>query len=131
MARKIIMTFTPKMSKQEMMDHLLRETIALFKSPEGQRIIAALNKIAADIRSAFILSHIPEQGEDIYRILLNGDKIVGFELQRNDNDSYPLEVINFSVDEYRKIVKGRRNNEKLANAIALAKSNINLFVASK
>ena len=38
-----------------------------------------------EIRSVFVLTHTTEQAEDIYRLIVNGDYIVGFELSKIDN----------------------------------------------
>ncbi|EAA6712140.1 hypothetical protein DLL90_15135 [Salmonella enterica subsp. enterica serovar Arechavaleta] len=46
---------------------------------------AFLNKKYGDIRSVYVFVNTPEQYEDIYRILITGVLIVGFELSRGDD----------------------------------------------
>lgn len=81
-------------------------------------IINFLNKKYGDIRSIYVLAHTPEQGEDIYRILINGVLIVGFELSRGDEQIN--EFFEMPVAEYSKQLTGRSDKLDLAVALGLA-----------
>ena len=70
------------------------------------------------IESAYIISHTPEQGEDIYRVLINGSLINLIELDRLDDDVEPIFEA-MSINEYKKGL-ARQSRIKLAIALDLA-----------
>lgn len=85
---------------------------------KNEKIINFLNEKYGKIISVYVLAHTPEQGEDIYRILINGVLIVGFELSRGDDQLN--EVFDMSVVDYSKQLTGRSDKLDLAVALDLA-----------
>ncbi|WP_140919015.1 hypothetical protein [Limnobaculum xujianqingii] len=78
-------------------------------------IVKFLNKHYGEIQSVYVLTQTPEQSEDIYRLIINGDLVVGFELSRvNDQIS---EISDMGVNDYSKQLSSK--SEKLYLAIAL------------
>jgi len=71
-----------------------------------------------EIKSVFVLTHTPEQAEDIYRLIINGNYVVGLELSRIDNEI--SDVFYMSVLEYSKIIKSKSDRLELAIARDLA-----------
>ncbi|ROP60171.1 hypothetical protein EDF81_3011 [Enterobacter sp. BIGb0383] len=85
----------------------------------GNKVITGfLNDKYGHINSVYVLAHTPEQGEDIYRVLINGILIVGFELSKSDNQVN--EHFDMSVADYSKQLKGRLDKLELAVALDLA-----------
>jgi len=86
---------------------------------EHERIARFLNARYEDISSAFILCHTPEQGEDLYRILVNGKVIVGFDLSRVDGQI--SEVFEMPVADFSREIRTKSVRLDLAVALDLAK----------
>ena len=71
-----------------------------------------------------MLAHTPEQGEDIFRILVDGEKVVGFDLQHGDGDRIASNVRVLSIKDYERKVGGREGRLLLAIALELSKKDI-------
>ncbi|MDF3933667.1 hypothetical protein [Pseudomonas citronellolis] len=82
-------------------------------------IIVFLEKMLGALSSVYVLGHTPDQGEDFYVVLVNGSVIARFEVSRVGN-AEPKSFTTTSVHEYRKALRGRRSQLKLAIAVALA-----------
>lgn len=84
----------------------------------NELIVNLLDEMIGEIKSVYVLAHTPEQGEDIYRLIVNGDFVVGFELSRIDNKIN--EVFDMSVVDYAKELNSKSDKLDLAIAIDLA-----------
>ncbi|MNB89892.1 hypothetical protein D3C75_369430 [compost metagenome] len=71
-----------------------------------------------DLKTAYILYWIPEQGEDIYTILINNKYIAIIELDRYDMQIEPI-LQTISMKEYQKRLS-KNNQILLAVAQALS-----------
>ncbi|WP_392565249.1 hypothetical protein RHO15_06465 [Utexia brackfieldae] len=81
-------------------------------------IVNLLSEMYGEIKSVYVLTHTPDQAEDIYRLIVNGDFIVGFELSRIDNKI--SEIFDMPVVDYSKQIKSKSDKLELAIAIDLA-----------
>lgn len=93
---------------------------ALFISG-SEKIINFLTEKYGVVRSAYVLNDTPEQGVNIYRILVNGSFVVGFEFSREDE--VISDVFDMSVFDYDRKLKGRSDKLYLALALDLANNN--------
>ncbi|MES9962702.1 MAG: hypothetical protein ABW116_04130 [Candidatus Sedimenticola sp. 20ELBAFRAG] len=107
-------------AEKDYREQLIRSHKSLFEDEEKRRVLLALREYYPGMKSAYTIDWIPEQGEDIYRILVNANLVATVEVDRLDNDSQPF-IEDISLDQYqRKLSKSDRI--KLAVAIDLAKS---------
>lgn len=83
-----------------------------------EEIINFLTEKYGEVRSAYALSDTPEQGGNIYRILVNGASVVGFELSMEDEEI--SDVFEWSVLSYLRELKGRSDRLHLALVLELA-----------
>ncbi|AWH88639.1 hypothetical protein [Limnobaculum parvum] len=85
---------------------------------ENPIIVNFLNKQYGNIRSVYALAHTPEQGVDIYRLIINGNLIIGFELSHIDNQI--SEIFDMSVEYYSKQLNSKSDKLDLAIVLDLA-----------
>jgi len=111
------MKLTGSITESEYREELINSRIYLFKSNSGVRIFKALIERYGNFRSAYILTHTPEQDEDVFRILIDGKEVVGFDYlhEKGDINNY----IVMSVKEYDHAVKSREARLRLAIALDL------------
>jgi len=94
---------------------LQRSHEALFLKRENPRLLKSVCSAFPQTRSAYVLHWIPEQGEDIYTVLVNDNAVATFELSRFDEDIVsPNKVL--SIEEYKKNLK---INKQIQLAVAL------------
>ncbi|CNI41087.1 Uncharacterised protein [Yersinia thracica] len=79
-----------------------------------------LNERFPHVKSAYVLACTPEQGEDIYSIIVNGCVVIEFEISRIDLTISDVEEI--SVEDYSKLIKNKSAKLDLAIALDLANS---------
>ena len=108
-------------TEREYREQLIRSHKSLYEDADGKRILSALNRNFPDMKTAYFLDCIPEQGEDIYKILINSDVVAAIEVDRMDKISDPL-IESISLREYRKGLNKIRQIQ-LAVALDLAQSN--------
>lgn len=83
-------------------------------------IMKALESHFHEITSAFVLGCTPEQSEDIYTILVNGQDIVTIEISRPERIEVSFSTT--SLRDYKRQAKSRQRSIQLAVALALSKS---------
>lgn len=108
---KLIGSRTESIKRAELIDS------ELYIKKNG-KIFSFLNEKYGEVRTVYVLAHTPEQGEDIYRILINGVLIVGFALSKYD--AQINDVFDMSVVDYSKQLTGRSDKLDLAVALDLA-----------
>ena len=69
--------------EQDFRKDLLKSNEFLFSSNEGKYILDVLSTHYGKIDTAYILYWIPEQGEDLYSILVNSDMIFEVEISHD------------------------------------------------
>ncbi|MBX0320516.1 MULTISPECIES: hypothetical protein [Shouchella] len=109
-------------TEQELREQLIKSKESLFGSEEKKRLLEVLRNIYPKMNTVYILHWIPEQGEDIYKVLINDNMIAVVELNRYNTKVEP-EVQLMSVPQY---IQGlnKQKQIKLAVAIDLAKQSL-------
>ncbi|MFP7492963.1 hypothetical protein SFC66_04165 [Terribacillus saccharophilus] len=105
-------------TEQDIRDQLKKSNESLFNDNDKIRLLMVLRNQYPEMKSAYIIHWIPEQGEDIYRILINDNIIAEVELDRLDPNADPI-IESKSVNAY-KLGLNKQNQLKLAVAIDLA-----------
>ncbi len=108
--------------ENEYRNELISSRRALFEKNEYQRLLSSLILKYPDMRTAYIMNWTPEQGEDIYRLLIDTNMIIGVEIDRYDLECLPS-VEKFSFKEYERSLS-KTGRIKLSVALELAKSDI-------
>ncbi|MCP1307669.1 hypothetical protein [Paenibacillus tyrfis] len=88
---------------------------SLFQDPSNERLLNVLRNSFPEMRTAYFIGHVPEQGEDFYRLLINTDTIALIELDRYNFDAKPI-VDTISLRDY---VKGLSKMDQIKMAVAL------------
>ena len=83
------------------------------------RNLENLQKHFPDIKTAYVLSCTPEQGETFYNILVNDDCIAGIEINNFNSKIEPI-VENVSIKDYKRRLS-KVDQIQLAVAMDLAK----------
>jgi hypothetical protein len=109
-------------TEAEYRQELLLSNKYLYETEKGQHALDAVRKICGVVKTAYVLAHTPEQGEDVFRIIVNGEKVVGFDLQDEDGNYAALNVSEHTVKAYERLLTGGSAKMKLTIATALAKS---------
>lgn len=111
------MKLTGSATEQEYREDLLGSRRYLFESSEGQPVLDALRRVYGPVECAYVLSHTPEQGEDVFRIVVDGKIVLGFSFQRDGGEIQDLTT--FSVKEYQRAVGSKEARLRLAIALNL------------
>ena len=110
------------MTEQEFRDTIIKSHVLLFESNQYTRLMQVLNNCFPEMKTAYFIKHIPEQGEDIYTLLVDIDTIVKVEISHCANDEIlPVEISN--VSKYKEGLS-KVNQIYLNVAIDLAKKDI-------
>ncbi|WP_353242843.1 hypothetical protein [Providencia sp.] len=86
---------------------------------EDKVIINFLIQHFQEVKSVYVLQVTPDQGEELYTLLVNGDKVIDFEISRINSSIYDIHII--TVDEYSKEIKKKLPKLKLLIALELSK----------
>ncbi|WP_143012369.1 hypothetical protein [Methylobacterium phyllostachyos] len=89
-----------------------------------RRIVDAISAIHPGRSVFYVIFHTPEQMEDIYTILLDGETIVKFELPKYSSDTLPSEIQKYSVKEFKKIIGQGKNLTLLSALIELSRKDL-------
>jgi hypothetical protein len=108
-------------TEKEFRELLIKSNYSLFNDIKEKGFLDFLKNHFPEMTSAYIVDWIPEQGEDIYKILINDDLIVEIEKVRETNETSILNSM--SVNDYKKRLS-KINQIKLAVAIDLYQSSI-------
>ncbi|PAF19100.1 hypothetical protein [Terribacillus saccharophilus] len=106
-------------TEQDLRDLLKESNESLFNDNDKTRLLTVLRNQYPEMKSAYIIHWIPEQGEDIYRILINDSIISEIEIDRLDEKAEPINEAK-SFNEYKQGLN-KQNQLKLAVAIDLAR----------
>jgi hypothetical protein len=105
--------------EQDFRKELEGSNIVLAQDDKAKVIINVLKTTFGEMKTAYILNWTPEQGEDIFTILVDLDKIAKVEISRVNLSEVPLIEIYNLKDFQRRLSKIFQI--KLAVAIDLAK----------
>ena len=90
---------------------------------EDNVIINFLIQHFQEVKSVYVLQVTPDQGEELYTLLVNGDKVIDFEISRSNASIYDVHIR--TVDEYSKEIKKKSPQLKLLIALELSKQPYN------
>jgi hypothetical protein len=110
------------MIEQEFRRELINSKKLLFQAKTHERILGILRDSFPTMRTAYFLGHTPDQGEDLYTILIHTDTIVSLELDRYDLEIEPI-ISKMPVQEYKKGLS-KTYQIKLAVALDLASKDL-------
>lgn len=65
--------------EQDIRKQLVKSNESLFKSEENKRLLEVIRSLYPEMKVAYIIDWIPEQGEDIYKLLINENIILEIE----------------------------------------------------
>ncbi|MBC2659459.1 hypothetical protein H7A76_28810 [Pseudomonas sp. MSSRFD41] len=111
------MKFVGSAAEKEIRATLISSAAYIF---ENIFVLKFLERVFGSLSSAYVLSHTPDQGEDFYVVLVNCSAVVKFELSRGNADAEPENFSIVDINSYKKLVRGRHAQLKLAVAIELA-----------
>jgi hypothetical protein len=114
-----------KSTEEELRSNLKEGRIKLGYNARTDRIYRAVKSIVDYGNIYHVLTDTPEQNSDVFRILVDDQIVVGFELDRDNSEASPEEVQTFSVKEYMKATGGGLAAAELRIAIELAQSELN------
>ena len=104
-------------TERDFRDNLIKSHKALFDG-EYENLFMILQENFSEMKTAYFINHIPEQGEDIYTILVNNDIIATIEVSRVNHNERPIVEIH-GVNDFNKGCS-KIQQIKLAVAINLA-----------
>jgi hypothetical protein len=110
-------------TKLDYREQLICSHKSLYEDEDKNRILSALNTHYPKMRTAYTLDWIPEQGEDIYTILVDLDMVATVEVDRLDKASKPF-VDAIPIKQYQHKLS-KKDQIKLSVALDLAQSEIN------
>jgi hypothetical protein len=108
--------------EQNFRKELIESHTALFQKGKNKRILNILKANFNEMKTAYIINWVPEQGEDFYTILVDLNIIVKVEIGRYNHDEEPIIEI-FKLQEYEKGLS-KVSQIKLAVAMDLARIDI-------
>lgn len=88
-------------TERDFRDQLQRSREFIFDSAVGSRLKEVLLSQYPAMMTAFLLGHTPEQGEDIYLVLVDSEHLLSVELDRGDESIAPV-IEHHSLVEYQK-----------------------------
>ncbi|NBI31103.1 hypothetical protein [Chengkuizengella marina] len=109
-------------TEQEFREQLVKSNKSLFEEQEKNGLLSTIKRHFPNMKTAYIIRWILEQGEDIYKVLIDDNLITEIELSRYDQSIKPI-VKTISISKYK---QGLSKNKqiKLAVAIDLAQKDI-------
>jgi hypothetical protein len=109
--------------EQDFRRELINSHKSLFKEGNNQRLLSVLRTYFPNMKTAYFIGHTPEQGEDIYLILIDANIIAVIELNRLNLSAEPI-VETISIERYKRGLSKMRQ-VKLALAIELSQKDLN------
>lgn len=105
--------------EEEIRARLIRGRRELMVEGRHPELMSELVRHFGQVESAFFLGHTPDQGEDLYTLLVNGDQVASCEIPRVPGGCYsPVEAV--SVHRYARGLRGKERSLALLIARALA-----------
>ncbi|WP_409341520.1 hypothetical protein [Paenibacillus sp. MBLB4367] len=112
-------------TEKDCREQLIKAHKSLFIDKDKMRLLAVLRTCFPNMKTAYIIKWLPEQGEDIFTILINNNVIARVELDRNDLNTAPI-IESEPLDKHYK--KGLRKMSQIILAVALDLANRDLDV---
>ncbi|RXE57556.1 hypothetical protein [Acetivibrio mesophilus] len=109
-------------TEEDFRDSLIKSHNLLFNKNSYRGLVQVLKTSFPEMKTAYIIRHIPEQGEDLYTILVDLDTIATIEISRYSQDEKPIIEIS-SINDFKHGMS-KVEQIKLAVALDLAKKDI-------
>ncbi len=109
-------------TEQDMRKQLVKSNKALFNSEDNKKLLEVIRSLYPEMKVAYIIDWIPEQGEDIYKLLINENIILEIELDRFNEEIEPIIKVE-SITHYLQGLS-KQKQIKLAVALELAKQDL-------
>lgn len=94
----------------------------LSETEKGRQVLSIIRTLCGNFKTAYALAHTPQQGEDSFRILVDGKSVVGFDLQHEDGTARNANIM--PVAEYRGYLSDRDSNLLLSIALELSEQDM-------
>mgnify|MGYP003576315423 CR=1 FL=1 len=107
-------------SERQYRDELIVSRDGIFKKNSAPRLLETLRENYPGLTSAFVLHWIPEQGEDIYEVLINEHEVFLVEIPRDGMTDCVAKTL--PMNEFLERTHSRQKKIKIAVAIDLIKS---------
>ncbi len=111
------------MQEDQFRAELRRSGDALMKNEDSRPIRDEISKLFPYFRTAFVLDWVPEQGEDIYRILVDGKNILLIEVDHPSEQAAIRVLEACDLAQYKNGLR-KLSQVKLAVALDLAKNQL-------
>ncbi|WP_249899977.1 hypothetical protein [Paenibacillus sp. PK3_47] len=111
------------MTEQKYREELTASKIHLFNDSAKRRYLDLIQKAFPEMKTAHVLSWIPEQGEDIISFLVDTHSVIKIELDRYDHSVSPVIEV-YPIEKWMKNLS-KTFQIQLAVALDLAKSDMN------
>lgn len=108
--------------EQEFRNELIMSHKALFEHDSRNRLLRVLKMHFEELKTAYIINWIPEQGEDLYTVLIDTDMIAKVEVSKIIQNNEPI-VETFKLKEFQKGLS-KLSQIKLAVAVDLAQKDM-------
>jgi len=109
--------------EEEYRAELLKGHDSLFKQKGNKkRLLAVIKKTFPDMQTAYVLDWIPEQGEDIYTILVNVDSIAEIEVPMCNNNT-PKVIRIIAVSDFQRYLR-KHKRIKLSLGLEMASKDL-------
>ncbi|MCA9676645.1 MAG: hypothetical protein H6708_16835 [Kofleriaceae bacterium] len=109
-------------TEAELRAALVRSRDALRSDPEQGRLLDAVRTVCPTLRTACVLAVTPDQGEDLYLVLVDDTALISVELDRTDPEVEPI-VEPLSLVDYARDLS-RSGRIQLAVALDLARQDL-------
>jgi len=110
-------------TEEDIRRQLIGSHESLFNDEIRSGLLSIIERFFPQMKTAYILFWTPEQGEDIFSLLINNDTIASVEIDRYDSNIEPI-VESKPLDNT--FIKGLRKNPQITLAIALQLANMDL-----
>ena len=108
--------------EQEIRSELIKSHKVLYEGNSDKGLLGTLKLYFEGMKTAYILNWIPEQGEDLYTILIDTDIIAKVEINKINQEDNPI-IETFKLKEFQKGLS-KLSQIKLAVAIDLAQKDM-------
>lgn len=108
--------------EKEYIKELKKSHYALFYNKSNLRLLNVIKSICPEVKTAYVIDWTPDQGEDIYEVLIDTNIIAWIELDKFDFNSAPIFEKAPLIDHLKKLKK--RKKTKLLVALDLAYKDI-------
>jgi hypothetical protein len=93
------------MNDDEIEQSLIRASKLQLEGHSNRRLLKMLLSEVGNLNQAFVIDWIPEQGEDIYTIVVPPDTVAIVEVPRDDSDSGVPMIQRMHFHQYRRGIK--------------------------